>query len=70
MFTTSATFTLANNVENLTFTGAGNFAGNGNVSANTYITGGAGNDTLTATANDTNGGRQRHARSAAPATTP
>ena len=45
VFTTSATFTLANNVENLTFTGAGNFAGNGNGSAN-VITGGAGNDTL------------------------
>ena len=32
-------------MENLTFTGAGNFAGNGNGSAN-VITGGAGNDTL------------------------
>src|SRR6185369_4567447 len=36
---------LVNNVENLTFTGAGNFSGTGNALANT-ITGGAGNDTL------------------------
>ncbi|MBW9056740.1 protease, partial [Rhizobium mesosinicum] len=33
------------NVENLTFTGSGNFAGTGNALAN-IITGGAGNDTL------------------------
>src|SRR5262249_39510066 len=37
--------TLSPNVENLTFTGVGNFAGTGNALANT-ITGGAGNDTL------------------------
>ncbi|CDZ68405.1 Hypothetical protein, partial CDS, partial [Neorhizobium galegae bv. orientalis] len=33
------------NVENLVYSGSGNFAGTGNVLANT-ITGGAGNDTL------------------------
>ncbi len=42
---TRATYTLGNNVDNLTFTGIGNFTGNGNGLANT-ITGGAGNDTL------------------------
>jgi Ca2+-binding RTX toxin-like protein len=47
-------FTLANeNVENLTFTGAGNFTGNGNLANNT-ITGGGGNDSLNGGAgNDT-----------------
>src|SRR4029077_9452212 len=43
--TTLAALLLGNNVENLTFTGAGNFAGTGNGLANT-ITGGTGNDTL------------------------
>ena len=43
--TTSATFTLAANVENLTFTGAGNFTGNGNGS-NNVITGNGGTDVL------------------------
>jgi len=38
-------YTLGANVENLTFTGTGNFAGTGNALANA-ITGGAGNDTL------------------------
>ena len=38
-------YTLADNVETLTFTGSGNFAGTGNTLANT-ITGGSGNDTL------------------------
>jgi Ca2+-binding RTX toxin-like protein len=51
--TASNNFTLANNVENLTFTGAGNFTGNGNGSDN-VITGGNGNDTLSgAGGNDT-----------------
>ena len=45
VFTASNIFTLAANVENLTFTGAGNFAGTGNAS-NNVITGGAGNDLL------------------------
>ena len=45
MSTASATFTLAANVENLTFTGAGNFTGNGNA-VNNIITGGAGSDTI------------------------
>ncbi|KAB1119663.1 calcium-binding protein, partial [Neorhizobium galegae] len=40
-----AALTLAVNVENLVYSGSGNFAGTGNVLANT-ITGGAGNDTL------------------------
>ncbi|MFJ2685092.1 peroxidase family protein [Pseudomonas sp. NPDC087342] len=40
-----ASYTLSANVENLTFTGVGNFVGNGNV-LNNVITGGAGNDTL------------------------
>lgn len=40
-----ASFTLANNFENLEFTGAGDFVGTGNNAAN-LIRGGAGNDTL------------------------
>jgi len=50
-------FTLRANVENLIYTGSGNFAGIGNASAN-VITGGAGADTLTGGGgNDTlNGG--------------
>ena len=40
MFTASTTFTLAANVENLTFTGVGNFTGTGNGS-NNVITGGS-----------------------------
>ena len=43
--TALASLTLAANVENLTFTGTGDFAGTGNTLAN-VITGGAGNDTL------------------------
>ena len=43
--TTLASYTLGANVENLNFTGAGNFAGTGNTLANVII-GGAGNDTL------------------------
>ena len=45
VITTSATFTLAANVDNLTFTGAGTFTGNGNGSAN-VITGNGGTDIL------------------------
>jgi Ca2+-binding RTX toxin-like protein len=45
VFTNSASFTLSANVENLTFTGAGNFTGTGNGSSN-VITGGVGNDIL------------------------
>ena len=45
VFTNSATFTLAANVENLTFTGAGGFTGTGN-GVNNIITGGAGIDVL------------------------
>ena len=44
--TTLNAYTLGPNVENLLFTGAGNFAGTGNALAND-IRGGAGNDTLT-----------------------
>ena len=40
-----ASYTLGANVENLNYTGAGNFAGTGNALANVII-GGAGNDTL------------------------
>ncbi|CAN7623273.1 M10 family metallopeptidase C-terminal domain-containing protein [Bosea sp. LjRoot9] len=43
--TSLGAYTLAANVENLTYTGSGNFAGTGNDSAN-VITGGAGDDTL------------------------
>ncbi|WP_162245650.1 peroxidase family protein [Brevundimonas sp. Root1279] len=55
--TLSSTHTLAANVENVTYTGAGNFVGNGNADAN-VITGGIGNDTLNGKGgNDTlNGG--------------
>ena len=42
---TAQLFTLAANVENLTFTGVGNFTGTGNVLANSLV-GGAGADTL------------------------
>lgn len=38
-------YTLSANVENLTYTGTGNFTGTGNADAN-IITGGSGNDTL------------------------
>ena len=51
VFTASNTFTLAANVENLTFTGAGNFTGNGNGSGN-VITGGAAIDTLNGNGGD------------------
>ena len=39
-------YTLPDNVENLTFTGTGNFYGVGNATNNGTITGGTGNDTL------------------------
>ena len=45
MRTALASFTLAINVENLTYTGSGNFAGTGNALDN-VIKGGGGNDTL------------------------
>ena len=45
VFTSSASFTLAANVENLTFTGAGSFTGAGNGGDNT-IAGGTGTNTL------------------------
>jgi Ca2+-binding RTX toxin-like protein len=41
----AATYTMAGNVENLTFVGTGGFNGTGNA-ANNRMTGGAGNDTL------------------------
>jgi Ca2+-binding RTX toxin-like protein len=44
-------YTLGANVENLTFTGTGAFAGTGNA-LNNVITGGAGNDTLNGAAGD------------------
>ncbi|MBX5198241.1 RTX toxin, partial [Rhizobium sp. NZLR10] len=43
--TALASYTLGNNVENLTYTGSASFTGTGNALANT-ITGGAGTDTL------------------------
>ncbi|MFM7028541.1 MAG: calcium-binding protein [Chakrabartia sp.] len=43
--TTLASYTLGANIENLVFTGAGNFTGTGNTLAN-MLQGGAGNDTL------------------------
>ncbi|MGH7060413.1 MAG: Calx-beta domain-containing protein, partial [Stellaceae bacterium] len=43
--TTLARYTLGANLENLVFTGKGNFGGGGNILANS-ITGGSGNDTL------------------------
>jgi Ca2+-binding RTX toxin-like protein len=49
--TNLASYTLTANVENLKFTGAGNFSGTGNDLANT-ITGGAGDDTLNGGAGD------------------
>jgi Ca2+-binding RTX toxin-like protein len=45
VFTTATTFTLSANVENLTYTGAGNFTGNGSA-VNNVITGGTGVDLL------------------------
>ena len=51
--TTLLSYTLAGNLQNLTFIGTGDFTGTGNVSDN-VITGGAGNDTLSGLAgNDT-----------------
>ncbi len=51
--TSLAGYTLGANVENLSYTGSGDFTGTGNSSAN-IIRGGAGNDTLTGdTGNDT-----------------
>lgn len=46
VLTTTASYTLGDNVENLTYTGASNFTGKGNALAN-VITGGVGADTLT-----------------------
>ncbi|MGJ4949680.1 hypothetical protein [Bradyrhizobium sp. HKCCYLS20291] len=46
VLTTLPSYTLPANVQNLTYTGTGNFTGSGNGLANT-ITGGSGNDTLT-----------------------
>jgi len=43
--TTLSAYTLGGNIENLTYTGSGNFTGTGNSLTNT-ITGGVGNDTL------------------------
>ena len=43
--TTLASYTMTSNIENLTYTGAGNFSGTGNTQAN-IITGGTGNDSL------------------------
>ncbi|MBY5633197.1 calcium-binding protein, partial [Rhizobium leguminosarum] len=43
--TALASYTIGNNVENLSYTGSANFTGTGNALANT-ITGGAGNDVL------------------------
>ncbi|MFV3338985.1 peroxidase family protein [Pseudomonas sp. NY15349] len=43
--TTLASYTLGANIENLTYTGVGNFSGTGNTQAN-FITGGSGNDSL------------------------
>ena len=45
VLTTLNSYTLAPNVETLTFTGTGSFSGTGNALANT-LNGGAGNDTL------------------------
>ena len=45
VMTSSTSYVLSAEVENLTYTGSAAFAGTGNTSANT-ITGGAGNDTL------------------------
>ncbi|MBI6954404.1 peroxidase family protein [Pseudomonas sp. CCOS 191] len=46
VLTALASYSLGANVENLTYTGAGNFVGTGN-GLNNVITGGVGNDTLT-----------------------
>jgi Ca2+-binding RTX toxin-like protein len=45
VMTSLSSYSLPTNVQNLTYTGTGNFTGNGNGLANT-ITGGSGNDTL------------------------
>jgi Ca2+-binding RTX toxin-like protein len=51
VLTTLSSYTLGANVENLTFTGVGNFTGTGNALANTII-GGAGADTLSGAGGD------------------
>jgi Ca2+-binding RTX toxin-like protein len=51
--TSLSSYTLHANVENLTYTGTGNFTGNGNAEKN-VITGGIGNDTLDGGANSDN----------------
>ena len=60
--TTATSYTLGVEIENLTYTGTGNFIGSGNALANT-ITGGAGDDTLDGGAGAdklVGGSRQRH----------
>ncbi|MCY1547383.1 RTX calcium-binding nonapeptide repeat (4 copies) [compost metagenome] len=51
VWTSLATYSLTANVENLHFSGSGNFVGNGNDLANT-LSGGSGNDRLTGGAGD------------------
>ena len=67
--TTLLSYTLAGNLQNLTFIGSGAFTGTGNQFAN-IITGGAGNDTLNGGAGNDTDARRRSATTPTSSTMP